>query len=417
MADVKNVLLVVFGIIIFLVAGYAVYMYALPSLQKHDGEGEGENSAGNALEIYEKSLLVGQGATNYGYIYDETLDEYVMRTILRKNGAVRQVTVETPISERNIYFTENDTIMCVEYEDEYACSSVKNTTAPLSKYLKVVGGQFFSKEKIDSAKETFEFLKQKDAITFEEVVETIENNEKCSEVNFVIDYSNLTLSEAMSLNVRQGDPKRYEAKLCFSEERNEVISKEFAYNYLGKDRISKWDLVSSNWKYNEEIIVPENLTAGKAITLLQAASDDQNAFIACLEKEGIEHDKCVYSMALDKKNLELCKFAGGRKDICILNLAIMAKDTEMCKLVTESGIKDDCYIELGGTMKNASICGSILNSTKVSMCEEFATTNKTTIKQSNESLEIPEKEADWQNISEYDKKKMEEILGKAEADK
>ncbi|MEK6979438.1 MAG: hypothetical protein AABW86_04405 [Candidatus Micrarchaeota archaeon] len=416
MTDVKNILLVVLGIIVFLAAGYAVYMYALPNLQKHGGEGE--DSTGNALEIYEKSLLVGQGATDYEYAYDETLDEYVMRTTLRKNGAVRQVTIETPISERNIYFAENDTVMCVEYEDEYACSSVKNTSAALSKYLKVIGGQFFSNEKIDSAKETFEFLKGKNTITFEEVIETTEKGEKCSEVNFVIDYSNLTLSEAMSLNVRQGDPKRYESKLCYNEEKNEIISKEFAYNYLGKDRTSKWNLVSSDWKYDKEIIVPENLTAGKAVTLLQAASDDQNAFIACLEKEGIEHDKCVYSMALDKENLELCEFAGGRKNICILNLAIMAKDTGICKLVTESGIKDDCYIELGGTMKNASICSSIMNSTKVAMCEEFATTNKTTIKQSDEPFENPTKEnTTGQNISEDDKKNMEEILNKAETTK
>lgn len=359
--DLKNAVLLVLGVLFFLVATYATYEYILPNLKAHV----------SPKEIYIKSFEVGKDSENYLYEYEEDLDGYIIKTTLVKVGNIKAAYIESPLATREIYYLENDTVLCTSFENEEICSSVKNESV-IQSYLKAVNMQFITNEKIEKDIRDYEYLIKQKAITFGHVSKKKIGDKECEEVSFKIDYNNLTLEDAVRFGITQNSPTKIHGEICYDEHAKEVYEKIFTYKYMGKERTTEFTHIFSDWNFSEEISVEKNLTEG-AVELLFDANEKQNEFLACLELEGIEKDKCVYSMALSYDYEKLCKYAGERADICKMNFAIANSDLGKCSLIEGKTVKDDCYLEIAAKDKDPLICERMEDKTRVPKCVELAT--------------------------------------------
>ena len=115
--EYQHKLLIVTGIL----AAIAIYIaLTLPA------EAPGPDSS-EAEALLLRSAGFGKGLGDYSYSYGEVSEGYRTSYALVANGNEKMAEVGNPLSTKNIYMLENDTIFCISYptgEDDI-CSSVK----------------------------------------------------------------------------------------------------------------------------------------------------------------------------------------------------------------------------------------------------------------------------------------------------
>ena len=404
--DFGNKALKALAIIFFVIAAYVIYNYAIQNIGEHESASE---------KLYLKSRAIGKGAENYLYSYEENLGEYVKKTTLIQSGSKKLVKIETLFSEREIYLLENDTILCVLFDGNEVCSSIKNDTT-MTAFISGLAAQFFNDEKIDKALKIEGELIKKKAITFVEAPKKKEfDGKECEDIKFTIDYSNLTLDDLIKFNINQNSPKRIDGEVCYDEKENEVYEKSYSYKYNGADMKTEFKFIASDWKYKDEINLSKNLTTG-AVDLLIEAIKKQDEFNKCLGKPGVEKDKCVFAMAVTKNYEKICEYAGTKADYCVVNFAANNKDAKRCDAVQNTKIKDDCYIEVAVSKGDVAPCSLLNDKTRKAECITAVTvkaskneTTATALPQINET-QGNEKNLTPSNMTQEEKDALNKIF-------
>jgi|GEM_PF-3425864 hypothetical protein len=409
----KNTLWLVLGLIVILAGAYLVWQYVLPGISS----GQVDAKKKEAEALYFQSLNVGKGTVSYSYSYEENLGGYMVKTTLLTDGIRSEAIIESPFAKREVFYMENDTVICVTFAGTKACSSAGNDTA-LRSYLKGVKGYFFTPERFKADNETISLLMNSGALTFESAEKTTVNGKECYNIKYLVNYSVLSLSDSIKLGISQSSPIQVYGEVCYDPKAKEVYTKSFTYKRFGKDQFTNWKLLDSKWEYSGKIEIGMNLSNGTAISLLYDSVDMQNEFIACLDKGGAQADSCVFSFAVNYEYPSVCKYAGTKADICTMNFAIFERDLEMCKEVSDPNVRDDCRIEIAGKLKDGTVCDSLDDSTRKQYCLDVVAGKIIPVKISNETIveepPVPEENVTVLNRTEEESNALAKVFDQME---
>lgn len=95
---------------------------------------------------------------------------------------------------------------------------------------------------------------------------------------------------------------------------------------------------------------------------VSAATNDLNGCNKIVETIGIAKEFCLSQIALDRKDISICdnySQIGGDLSKCYSNIAIVNKDYKLCENITSGYYKAKCYVGVGTSLKNISICNLI----------------------------------------------------------
>jgi hypothetical protein len=320
-----------------------------------------------AEDLLLKGLSFGIGQANYVYAYREVSDGYRTNYVLTKNGNDSLVVVQNPLSTKEIYFLSNDTILCTNYGGGEACASVQSEKG-LANYLESLRVKFFDDATIQANKDDLSYLIYHGYARLDPALGSGSvNSHPCTEITYVLDFGNMSVTEAARFGVSATTPKAFNWSVCVDNATGHLWEKSFNYTYADMLHTFTVDMVSYN-SVPPTITAPENLS-GDAITQLLAEKDQQVQMANCYTtKQGDALDECLATFALGNKRKDLCEFAGGRRDRCLVSLVPVTKDVSICPTIVSQSYKDDCYIELAGAYKNSSWCGNVQNVSKTGFC-------------------------------------------------
>lgn len=327
-----------------------------------------ETAATPSEDLLLKGIGFGEGETDYVYSFTRTYNGYDTHYRLTKDGNESMAEIKSPLSQKQVYFLENDTVLCIEYGKKQGCSSVEGD-ARLDSYLNSIKAEFFSDAKIDKNFDDMEYLLDKGYVTFQGgIIPKTINGTSCGEVVYTLDYSNITLGDAARFGIGSTAPKLFMRSMCIDNSTGYRLEETLNYTYNGMQHQHVTRLVSFSSGGAEGITPPENLSKGAVDILIEERSDQLELNECFTEKEGEERESCVSKIALRSKKPDLCSLSGSRMDLCLISIVPLTKDVSICGLISSEGYKDDCYIELAGAYKNGTYCGSILNQSKVEYC-------------------------------------------------
>lgn len=361
--EYQHKLLIATGILVAI----AIYIVlTLPAAETGPDSAEAE-----ALLL--KSAGFGKGLGDYVYSYSELSDGYTTSYALVVNGGEREAEVQNPLSVKNIYILENDTIFCIRYPptDEEICSSVKGD-AEMENYVAFIQSKFFSDSNIAKAESNIAYLIEKGYLSvMPEIEDDIVSTVPCRRISYTIDYSNLSLDEAARFGISSGSPRVFMLSACVQNETGMVRESTLEYLDNGGVMHTKITTLSSFSDSSTPISAPE--PNGDAVAVLRKEREQQIKLVAChTDKEGAEKEDCVADLSLILKRKDLCELAGSLRDRCMVTLVPIIKDETICPEINSPSFRDDCYIELAGAYKNSTYCSSIQNQSKIEHCEEVS---------------------------------------------
>jgi hypothetical protein len=227
---------------------------------------------------------------------------------------------------------------------------------------------------MDRAKSNLEFLIGSGYLMMNDTVsERTLGQNTCLQVSYVIDYSNLSLSDAARFSIGSDSPRIFYLSACIDNQSG--VPYESTLNYTDKngrahDKITK--VLSYKPDVTPTIVIPSNIS-GDAIAVLRKEREQQIKLATChTDKAGQEREKCVADIALSLKRKDLCDLAGSRRDRCLVSIVPLTKDATICPAINDPSFRDDCYIELAGAYKDSSYCANIKDQSKAETCQEVA---------------------------------------------
>jgi len=336
-----------------------------------------------AQMILSKGITFGSGLKDYIYSYSEASDGYKVSYVLTKSGNESEAKILNPLSIKDVFFLENDTILCIQYGTSQACSSVA-ARADMKNYLDSIRADYFNDSNIVKFQSQMTFLLNKGYMTIDpQINDRTVVGKSCKEISYVIDFNNATVSDAAVFGVGASSPKVFRWKMCVDSSSGYVVEKSFSYDLNGATHTYDYTLTELKTSGVNAISAPENLSASSddAVNILINEKQQQIVLANCFTTmSGDSLDKCVADMALQMQRTDLCAYAGAREDRCLVSIVPLKKDEGICALVSDLSFKDDCYIELAGAFKNSSYCQHVLNQSKMDGCTKAATpvaTNQT----------------------------------------
>ncbi len=353
----KLVLIIVFGLIIA-----ALYL-ALTAPQVE----ETVTVDTAARDLILKGLSKQIGVPEYNYSYKEISNDYELTYNVAKKGNLSLVQVTNPLSTKRVYFLENDTILCVDYERS-VCSSTKNQ-AELDNYIESLRVKLLDDSRLEADKSNMAYMI---ANGIAKINYNTTQKPGCTQVEYQLDFSDITLEQAARFRISSNSPKLFNWTMCINNETGEIREKYFEYEYQGMINTYRYQLV----KFSDpvQITVPENITTGAIVELRNEREQSVRIASCFADKTGSERNKCISDRALILQKPEICDLAGERRDQCLVSIIPKTNDEEICKIVLDPSFKEDCYIELAGKNKNESYCDMV--SDKKDFCIEVANRNE-----------------------------------------
>jgi len=326
-----------------------------------------EDKSLEAAAIFLKAVSLGENASGYLYEYSEFNDGFPENYTLTFDGVNSAVEVTSPLSKKKVYFMQNDTVLCVTFQGIETCSSViaLNET---KRYEASMKARLFDNSRIKITIDESGYKMNRSMQTFSPVIRTkiLPGGKECSEISFVMDYSNITLAEMSRFGISQGSPTHFETTECINNETGVIFEYRFNYTLYGKTHESRFVLGDVDFTYKNEIIPPE--LNGSALEKIYEENAYKVALMKCYQKSTEEKEKCIAILALTLKSSDLCAYAEARRDRCLVSLIPVTGDIAICPTISAPEFKDDCFIELAGFTKNDTWCAQVLDATKNKFC-------------------------------------------------
>lgn len=353
------------AIIVILVA-VAIYISFAPAQPT-------EKDDAHAMELIKTAVEVGKGQDEYYYSFREVSDDYTIEYVLFQKGGEKMISIDNPFAYKEVYFLENETILCEDFAGVETCSSVKNNTnAYFLDYLESLKSRFFSDEAIEDENEMLDYFYEKGYLIVQpETTQKTVDGRTCEEVKYTMDYTNISLSEANRFRLPTAGPDVFDFTICVDNRTGLAYTKHFEYYYEGEDHEWDFTLLEADWSPSQDIVPPENLSAGAYDSLIEEKTW-QAKYQKCDVWTGENKDNCISDIALTLKSKEVCMLAGTWKDRCLLTVASLTGDDSICPEIENTEYRDDCYIEMAYYTKDDSYCSNIADTSKIEICNEAA---------------------------------------------
>jgi len=325
------------------------------------------DETGHARDLLNTAIAVGGGQDEYYYSFKETSDGYPVEYVLFIKDGKKMIGISNPFADKEIYYLENDTILCEHFAGIDICSSVKNNTDPyFVNYINSLETLFFDDFYISQRKQKMDFLfEEGHAVMSPDVeVKTI-NGKTCEEINYLIDYSTLSVVNANRYGIAAGLGKE-NWTMCVDSAAGLAYYQSASYSYLGMPHEFYIELLEADWN-PADMTVPENLTEGAYGVLLEEKGW-QAQYQDCEAYQGETKDNCITDIATILKSKKICELAGSWRDKCLLIVVSLKPDESICTTIEDSSIVDDCYLEMAYATKDSGYCSKIVDSAKQEDC-------------------------------------------------
>ena len=320
-----------------------------------------------------KGVEFGKGEDNYVYSYSKISDGYKTTYLLTKNENESMVEVQNPLSTKRIYFLSNDTILCIRYPMEETCSSVEGDSK-LENYLNSLNAEFLDDSRIEKNRMDINYLLTWGYISLDpEVKNRTIGNKDCAGIEYTLDFSDISLSEAARFGISSTSPRLFMRTMCINNDTGSIYEETLDYTFEGIVHTYKFQLLSFKPDSAGAITPPENLSEGAVDILLQERKQQIKLAECFTAKEGEERERCIATIALELQRKDICEIAGERRDRCLVSIVPLTKDETICTAITDLSYKDDCYIELAGAYKDSAYCSNIQDASKLAFCMEVST--------------------------------------------
>jgi len=341
-----------------------------------------------AKQLFMKAVSLGENTSSYQYSYMETNDGFPENYTLSSDGVNSAVAIDSPLSNKKIYFMQNDTILCITYLKNQSCSSVADVNET-KRYVSYMKNRLFDKDRISAAMLDNEYKINHSIMVFSPTMieKQLLGGKACTEISFAIDYSNITLQEMSRFGIAQGSPTYFEGKECINNETGVIYEYNFNYTFPGKVHEFGFLLNGIDFIYKTPVTPPE--LAGDAVSAMYDESSYKRDLMACYLKAGEEKEKCIALLAQELKSKELCGYVGMRRDRCLVSLIPVSGDSTICPTILTAEFKDDCYIEMAGFSKNESWCSQVQDSTKNRFCLNVSQPAPPALPNENTTVEEP----------------------------
>ena len=328
-----------------------------------------------AEAVLMKGLMFGYGQKDYVYSYGEMSDGYKTAYTLTASGNQSLAQITNPLSEKKLYFLDNDTILCIRFGSKEACSSIKGRD-DMKNYMDSIRVDFFNDTLNDRFKTNIRFLIDRGYLALDPEV-TLKTSAlgSCKSIRYTIDFNNATVSDGALFGIGASSPKVFRWEWCVDDSTGRVFGKSFSYELNNQEHTYAYALQGLKTSGVDPILPPQNISeTDGAVQILMSEKQKQIILANCYTTmSGDALDKCVSDMALDLRRKDMCQAAGARKDRCLVSLVPLTKDETICMAVASSSFKDDCYIELAGAFKNSTYCANVQNQSKMDSCAKAAT--------------------------------------------
>jgi len=362
----QKILLLAAGIL----AVFAIYWAATTFLAPGTGTQQNATDTSAAQALLIRAMGFGADAGDYTYSFTELTDDYRVAYTITANGNDTAVEVENPVSTKKAYFLANDSILCISYPkgSSEVCSSVRGMN-DTDLYMRSLKANTLSDAMANINTGNMKYLLGKGYVRLDSAIsDGTATGKQCRWISYVVDMSGISLEEAARFGISTTSPKIFSWRMCIDNATGYIYEKTFNYSVQELQHAYDYQLGSYRPNGAQPISAPENVSEG-AVKILYNERSQQSALAKCyIDKRGDERDGCIADMALSNRNKALCELSGARRDRCLVSLAPVTKDTALCTAINDISYKDDCYIELGGALKNDSWCGSIQNQSKAEFC-------------------------------------------------
>jgi len=335
------------------------------------GKAQPPDYAMQAQEIYLRGVSYGENASAYTYAYTEYSNGFPENYILESDGTLASVDVRSALSDKKAYFLGNDTILCVEFSNSTACSSVKNESAAQS-YLAAQRSRLFDGAVISTQRLNDIYMINKSMITFSPALSTrvLADGKNCTEIDYMIDYRNATLGDLNRFGIGAGAPQLFSVTSCIGVNGERL---DYSYNTTVLGKPFSYRSVLINADFNARPVISAPNLSGDAMELAFSESAYRGSIGNCYQKQNESaKDECVAMFALKLQSTGVCSLAGSRQDRCLVSLMPYLRDPAVCLMIATPEYRDDCYIELGGAFKNSTWCGKVVDLTKKSYCVQVS---------------------------------------------
>ncbi len=316
------------------------------------------------LQLIRDSLELGKDSEQYTYRFVEDFNGFETEYEIIKNGERTQINIINPLSSQQIYLFPNETIFCIQFKENEACSNITENE-DMQLYLDRVTGRIITDDRINKDLRDFDYMVNKEYLTLIEVQE----KEECTEIKYKIDFANITLTEAARFGIGGDSPKQFEWIHCIDSEKK-PLWKELRYNSKSGETVFKYRLEEFK-KSAPTLRLPENISAGAV-----GHFRDERSLISTVGRcynEAEDKEDCVRDEAIIQKEPLLCSLAGDLKDACYVAMVPVMKNPEpLCDKVESKEMKEACYVELAGALKDNKYCMQITDSEKKELCEQAA---------------------------------------------
>ena len=363
----SKLLFIVVAVAVIAIAGYLAFMSSTTNTYVPPTPKPPVQAPMDAQALLLNTTAFGKDLGDYVYSFN---DSFGTNFTLTSSGPDKKAVIEEPISTQTVYFMSNDTIFCVGPESNATCQSVQDN-ASLTSYLDYVQGKFFNQTSIDGTVSTVGYLMQQgylsvDPIIINETIGTI----PCSLVSYVIDFRNMSATDAESFGLSSNSPMVMNLSNCIDPKTG--LTYRSTLDYTDSNGTSYGSTISVLYfKQGTVPISPPNGTYGNAIGIFSDELTAQATLSDCQSQytNKSQMDMCVAEQAVELERKDLCNLIPDRRDQCLVSLIPLTKDVSICPTINDPSFKDDCYIELAGAYKNNSYCVQVLNASKMPECQ------------------------------------------------
>ncbi len=371
----KNETTIVLAVVAFIaIVGVLIYGIVMPLVHEEGhGEAHEEEKKGEGFGLLLKSAEFMKGKTAYQFTTQEKVGDVEKTFFVTQDGENAYIKETLLGISREVFYTENGSILCFDFAGERYCDLANET-----KEMLIVDGfraALFSDKRAEMERKRFEILEKSGGLEIYSTEKSKASGKDCTLIEFKADYSKLSLSGLEEIGLSPSDPAvslvpYYNLTYCIAEN-GEVLSKQISYVYKGQQIEEKLTIVNSDYESSNIPQLPQNFT--DLASSFERHYNIFNEYFTCLGSYG--KDKCIASVAVNRALPEMCEYAED-KNACYGAYVSFTLNPAICDKF-EGELKDHCFFTIALGKKDESFCRSMANETLEQECIAHFKQNQT----------------------------------------
>ncbi len=315
----------------------------------------------------------------YSITYLEKVQNVELDIEIIKNIEEELVITDSEIDTKWIFFKDEQNIICEQLDDQNTlCANVTNDTR-FDIEINSAKTRFTNEKLTNEAKKTFETLIEADVLDFKsEIINKTIDGRTCNQIEFQINYNNLSAGELSKIGLTSGNPlvnkyKNFTQTICYDDEYGIPLYIHLSYIDAGEHITFERTATAFSEEINSSVLELPNETTNisEFYTYFAYARTKLNTIAYCNQAE--DKDSCFKQNAYELKSSDLCNYIEDetKRYQCLIIAINYDANPKLCEKIEAQEDKDACYLELTRNTGNKTYCDYIVEDDIENMCLEL----------------------------------------------